>query len=306
MLNKFNKFNNQKLFEQIDDQVKTLMLDVHKKLSNIDKDNYTINFTEKYGFISNIQIIKNDLKTIPVYHAQISIMDIIKNDFKKIDIVIYVEDNLVNSNKLYSILAHEYSHYYQLLSGNDIYFDSFNKMIKIEEFKSQVIEYKKSFLNYIYYNLQHELDARVNQAYEGYLYSKLKTLDEMYKDFMNSELSYVLKFLFDFDTYAILNNFMRSKLLDLTNQFNILYDIDQINISKLEQYYKNWEIIFKKNSEEYVEKSKIAIKQAFDKEKRYEKYISYCYDERPLYENNKYNIEEEIKNLVNKFKQLPL
>ena len=49
-----------------------------------------------------------------------------------------------------------------------------------------------------------------------------------------------------------------------------------------------------------------AIKHAYNKEMRYENQVIYCYDERPLYENYGYNVDDEIMKLVEKFKQLPL
>jgi len=306
MLKKFNKFNNSILFEKVDDYVSLLMLDIHEELNNISNNDYFIDFYEKYGFTSTIHIDRNELKTISVYHAQISIQDIIRENFKKIDINIYIEDNDININKIYTLLAHEFSHYYQLISGEDKYFISINKMINIEDFKNSVKNYKIDFLNYIYYNFEHELDARVNMTYEGYLYSKLKTLEEMYDRFYENELYKMLIFLSNFNSVKMIKKYVKDDLLDLTNQFNLLYNINQIDISQLDKYYKNWENIFKENSIKYIEESKDAIKQAFSKQKRYEENYSYCYDETPLYENNSYNMDDEIMKLVNRFKKIPL
>jgi len=306
MLKNFNKFSNLKLFEKVDEYVSLLMLDIHEKLNNISDNDYFIDFSEKYGFTSSIHIDRNILKTISVYHAQISVQEIIKENFKKNDINIYIEDDNVDINKIYTLLSHEFSHYYQLISGEDKYFTSFNRMINIENFKNSVKKYKHDFLNYIYYNFEHELDARVNMTYEGYLYSKLKTLEEMYDRFYENELYKMLVFLSNFNSIKMIKEYVKDDLLDLTNQFNLLYDIDQINISQINKYYKNWENIFKENSSKYIEESKDAIKQAFSKQKRYEESYSYCYDESPLYENNSYDMDDEIMKLVNKFKKLPL
>lgn len=300
---KIKKFNENNSYTEI---LRELMIDLHEEIGYIDKSDYYIDFDKKYGFSISLHIEKDELQTISVYHAQTSIHDIIMNEFKKIDITMYIEDDKFNQNKIYSILAHELSHYYQALSGDDIYFKSFNQMIKIEEFINSSIDYKNDFLNYIYYNFQHELDARVNQVYEGYLYSKLKTLEDMYSRFMTGKLYKMLIFLNNYNSKIMILKYDENELLELTNQFNILYDINQININQLDIYYKNWEILFKKNSAEYITKSKDAIKQAYNKEMRYEKQVIYCYDERPLYENNNYDMDEDILKLVNIFKQLPL
>src|ERR1035437_6871209 len=155
---KIKKFNENNSYTEI---LRELMIDLHEHIGYINKSDYDIDFDKKYGIKIKIHIEKNDLKTISVYHAQTSIEEIIRNDFKKIFIDMYIEDDKFDQNKIYSILAHELSHYYQALSGEDIYFKSFNQMISIEDFKKEVSKYKNDFLDYIYYNFQHELDARV-------------------------------------------------------------------------------------------------------------------------------------------------
>ena len=300
---KIKKFNENNSYTEI---LRELMIDLHEEISYIDKSDYNIDFNKKYGISISIHIEKTDLKTISVYHAQTSIQDIVINNFKKIHIDIYIEDDKFDQNKIYSILAHELSHYYQALSVEDKYFKSFNQMISIEEFKKEVNKYKNDFLDYIYYNFQHELDARVDQAYEAHLYSKIKNFEDMLNNFYTRELYKMLIFLGNYNSKNMVEKYKTDDLLDLTNQFNTLYGIEEIKIQQLNDYYKNWESIFKMNSEEYIEKSKDALKQAFNKEKRYEEYVSYCYDERPLNENHGYNMDEEILKLVDMFKQLPL
>jgi len=300
---KIKKFNENNSYTEI---LRELMIDLHEEIGYIDKSDYDIDFDKKYGIKIKIHIEKSELKTISVYHAQTSIQNIIMTEFKKIFIDMYIEDDKFDQNKIYSILAHELSHYYQALSGEDIYFKSFNQMISIEDFKKGVTKYKNDFLDYIYYNFQHELDARVDQSYEAHLYSKIKNFEDMLNNFYNRELYKMLIFLGNYNSKNMVSRYKSDELLDLTNQFNILYGIEEIKIQQLNDYYKNWEKIFKTNSEEYIEKSKDALRQAFNKERRYEEYVSYCYDERPLNENHDYNMDEEILKLVDMFKQLPL
>ena len=55
------------------------MLDVHDNLGDLIKKYYFLDFIEKYGFTLEIHIDNNEIKTFPVYHANISIQDIISN-----------------------------------------------------------------------------------------------------------------------------------------------------------------------------------------------------------------------------------
>jgi len=89
-------------------------------------------------------------------------------------------------------------------------------------------EYREYFLNYIYYNFLHELNARVNQTYEGYLYSKLDTLEQILDEFKNHKLYNILIFLGNFNHDNIINKYDENILLNLTNQFNVLYG-DNLN-----------------------------------------------------------------------------
>ena len=76
---------------------------------------------------------------------------------------------------------------------------------------------------------------------------------------------------------------------------------------KLNKYYQNWQNIFKNNQLKYIELLKDAIKQAFEKQDRYTKTESHCYDSTICEQiDNKYNIDDEILKLVDKFKKLPL
>ena len=300
---KIKKFNENNSYTEI---LRELMIDLHEEIGYIDKLDYDIDFDKKYDIKIKIHIEKNELQTISVYHAQTSIQDIIMNEFKKIHIEMHIEDDKFDQNKIYAIIAHEISHLYQASSDEDKYFKSFNQMISIEDFKNNVTNYKKDFLNCIYLNFQHELDARVDQTYEGYLYTNFDTLNDMIVDFYDDELYKILLFLGSYDSKKISSKYSKKVLLNLTNQFNVLYGIKQITVSQLKNYYYNWEVLFKKNSKEYIEKSKDALKQAFNKERRYEEYVSYCYDTRFLYENNNYDMDEEILKLVDMFKLLPL
>jgi len=80
----------------------------------------------------------------------------------------------------------------------------------------------------------------------------------------------MLLFIKNFDSNHILNKWDKNELLILTNQFNILYEIDIIGINEINQYYKNWETIFHNNSDEYIIKTKEAIKQSFENKNRYD------------------------------------
>lgn len=191
-----------------------------------------------------------------------------------------------------------------MLDIDDNYFESFNKMKNIEDFKETVVEYKKDFLNYIYYNFLHELDARVNQIYEGYLYSNLKTLDEMLEQFKKDKLYNILIYLENFNHEILINKYDSDVLLNLTNQFNILYDINIIKKEDFNKYYKCWEVVFKNNSIKYIKLSEDAIKQAFKKQKRYIEKKSYSYDDTILNEKIYYNCDEEILKLVKQFKKI--
>lgn len=302
------KFSIYKLNEKVDDYIINIM----KTIRSIDikPEKTFIDLKKDFGISFIINIKKDKLEKFPLYNSNISIKEILKNNFENFNIEFFIKDDNINENKFYSILSHELSHVYQLLNDpDDKYFDSFNKMINIENFKLKSLEYKEDFLDYIYYNFLHELDARVNQAYESYLYLKKDTFENTWNFFINNSTLYkMLLFIQKFDSEDFIKRWDINELFILTNQFNTLYGIDNIDISKMKDYYKNWQKIFMNNSIEYIEKTKEAIYQAFHDEKRYNENqtSSFCYDESIIFKNKKYDIDEEILNLVNIFKKLPL
>jgi hypothetical protein len=264
---------------------------------------YYIDLMKDFHISFTIDLRLKPLDKIPLYNSNISIKEILEKQFDNFIIEIVVNDNIIDKNKIYSLLSHEISHVYQLLNDPDNkYFESFNKMIQIEDFKNTVLEYKSDFLDYIYFNFIHELDARVNQTYELYRYSNKNNLETILEDFEQSYLFKILMFIANFNSEKLINKWGDKNLLEITNQFNILYEIDKISQNQLKEYYDKWQKVFKKNSDEYLIKSKDAIKQAYDEIKRYE-ITSYCYDETIILEN-KYDIDIEILNLVSMFKKM--
>jgi len=174
-------------------------------------------------------------------------------------------------------------------------------------------QYKLNFLNYIYMNFEHELDARVNQIYEYYNFKKL-SIDSAILDFEENTVYKDLLWLGNFNYNNQLIKYDKSILLEITNQFNLLYEIEQININKLQKYYENWGIIFKNNSNEYIIHCKNAIKNAILKEPlvensftKYIKMSDMCYFEPSLLEQLiQLDPDKEIRKLVEKFKKLTL
>jgi hypothetical protein len=304
-INKMKKYTNY-LKENVDEQIKIFMLELRETLKDIKIGKQFIDFKEKFGISFFIDLKLSKLDKIPVYNSDVSIKEILDNKFQNFSIDIIIKDNNIDTNKVFSLISHEISHVYQL--SDDKYDESFKKMIKIENFKNKVLKYKKDFLDYIYYNFLHELDARVNQTYEGYLYMKNKKSEEnMWNYFMSeSSLYKILMLIADFNVRDLIKNYDTNELLNLTNQFNVLYDIEEIETKQLSTYYENWKNIFKKNSDEYIEKSREAINQAYNDLNRYTEHISYCYDESILFERDELNIDDEIRKLVALFKKLPL
>jgi len=301
---KIKKYINFLLFEKVDEYISHIMLDIHKTIKNFSELNYYLDLREKYGISFYINIEKNEKKTLPIYHANVSIKEMLKKEFVDFVIEFYIEDDKIDNNKIFEILSHEISHVYQLINGDDKYFESFNKMKNIEEFKNTVVEYKGDFLNYIYYNFLHELDARVNQVYEGYLYSKLETLEEMINQFNKGKLFNILMFIGNFNHNNLLNIYNHDELVELTNQFNILYGMEKIKKEELTKYYYSWENVFKENSIKYIKLSEEAIEQAYNKQKRYVEKKLYSYDETILNEKIEYNCDQEILKLVEEFKKI--
>lgn len=289
----------------LNEGVDLYVVEILKKLRNIYQPQvgkFYIDLIKDFHISFTIDLEIKTLDKIPSYNSNISVKEIIEKQFNNFTIEIVVNDNSIDKNKIYSLLSHEISHVYQLLNDPDNkYFESFNKMIQIEDFKNTVLEYKKDFLDYIYFNFIHELDARVNQTYETYRYSK-NSIEIMFKDFEQSYLYKILIFIANFNSEKLINGWEDRNLLEMTNQFNILYGINIINKNELKEYYDKWQKVFKNNSNEYLIKSKDVIKQVYDEIKRYE-ITSYCYDETIILEN-KNNIDTEILNLVEMFKKI--
>ena len=65
----------------------------------------------------------------------------------------------------------------------------------------------------------------------------------------------------NFDSNIFISNFDLNNLVDITNDFIKIYGGDYLikNITDLNKFYKNWELIFKKSSKEYLEKSELVI-----------------------------------------------
>jgi len=295
--------------EKIDNYIINIM-DVIRSNIDIKIGETFIDLIKNFGISFKIKIVLNNIDKFPLYNSNISIKEILKNNFQNFTIEFFIKDKDINENKFFSILAHELSHVHQLLNDPDNkYFDSFNKMINIENFKFKSLEYKYDFLDYIYYNFIHELDARVNQAYESYRFVKKENFEDLWNHFLNnSELYKMLQFINDFNHENIIKKWDNNELFILTNQFNIIYGINEININKMKDYYSNWEIIFKNNSIKYIEETKKAIRQAFDDDKRYNENQTktYCYDENILFNKKHLDIDEQILLLIKEFKKLPL
>lgn len=312
MKKKINKFKENVLYEY----TKELMIDIRKKLQIIDKLNYYFDYEDKYGIKFYVNINKGELKDVPVYNSNISIREIYQKQYNGFEIDFIINDNNINRDKFLSLLAHEISHVWQCLSGEDKYIESFKKMYAIEDFKKLVIGYKLNFLNYIYMNFEHELDARINQIYDYYQFKNFDTYENMLDDFKNDGVYKDMIWLRNFDFKNHLSKYNKYYLLELTNQFNILYGINEIKVEQLQRYYDNWKIIFKNNSDKYIDIFKDTLKIVYLKESRksinseidnYYETMNMCYFEPSLLEKLiKYDPDEEIRKMVEKFKKLSL
>jgi len=304
-MKKYNKFIKEtKIYQYVDN----IITDIRNELNgNIDKLQYYFDLNEKYGIAFYINISKDVLKDIPIYNSNISALEIFNNEFNNFNIDFIIKDDKIDNDKFFSLLTHELTHIWQLL--NDEYDESFNKMINIEDFKNKVSQYKLNFLNYIYMNFEHELNARLNQTYEYYKFKKISSADECINDFKNSSVYKDWTVLGDFNYRKHLIKYNNQNLLEFTNQFNLLYGIDEITVDKLEKYYDNWKIVFENNSLEYIKLCEDAIRKVFNNEKLTENEYYYmmdlCYFEPSLLENLlKIDIDIEILKLVEKFKKL--
>lgn len=178
--------------------------------------------------------------------------------------------------------------------------------INIDEFKKTTNVFDR-FLAYIYYNFEHELEARVSQTYEYYrIFKKGSDFKDAWQDFLSKELYGMLKYLNGFDHIKFIKSWNKYVLLDFTNQFNIIYGLDQIKLSQLNDYYKKWEKLFKNNYKIYLEKSKDAVTDSINNIQKYESNAMMCYDETPLYENHSININDKMKKIIEKYIKIEL
>lgn len=300
------KFNNYLFENKLYEYVLEIMPLIREQITDIKTQKYYLDFDETFGIKFYIKVNISKLKTLPIYNSNISVKEIIDTKFNGFEIPVIIEDNSVDENKFFALIAHELSHVYQVLSGNDIFIESFEKMGNIEEFRKSIENYKYNFLNYIYLNFEHELDAKVNQIYEGLLYNKnFKSFEDMWNWFINDEdnsIIYLGKFSYD----KYLKQYNQNILLELTNQFNILYGIEKITITEIKKYYDDWKIVFQKNVDKYLPEFKDAVYQAFNKIKRYEesKYYDCTMNFSLLEKKLEYDPTEEILKMVEKFKKI--
>jgi len=93
------------IIEKVDKYVSDIMLDVHKIIDdNFSKDKYYLDLKDKYGISFFINILKKDIVTLSIYYSNISIKEILKNNFIEFNIDFYIEDQFLNSNKIFGIL----------------------------------------------------------------------------------------------------------------------------------------------------------------------------------------------------------
>jgi hypothetical protein len=309
MVEDFNSFVNET--RGVPDDIKEIMDIVKLKITKIVRFDNEININIQ-GFDFNFKIYLNYTKTAIKYSGNINIFELINNLSKgkySVDININIDEyssKYVNFNKLYSIIQHELTHFYEILSfKGDFKKSSFNKVSAFNKLKNNDLLKMEYFTNCLYYTLEHELNARVSMLYKYLLDLNIRDYNLLYKEMIKNSVYSIYEYVSNFNSKKFMNSFEdKNILLDYTNFINSEFGYKEIKIYELEKYYKKWEIFLKKNMINHLEKLKRVVYDVSVYKPQME-YWCYndlsMYDEMMLYYNeNKINYRIVVNRLMEK------
>lgn len=220
--------------------------------------NLNENFKKNYLYGSykfEIDIKIDNKEDNNIYYSEIDILNILNNIFNDenyiVKIPVYVESTNPDKNKILSIITHELRHIYDILNISENESKDFIKKRNLNIFKNTKYW---SFIFQIYLTLEHELIARNNMIYPSLRWSGIKDKNELLKKYKESFTYTSLIDINNFDALKFINKFELDELLLHTNKF--INNVDKSNVcynySDLINFYKKWEIFFKKKSKEYI------------------------------------------------------
>lgn len=220
-----------------------------KKISNLIRNDIKLNGNNYFNKNYNVDDINVDIIVEyrygikQPYYSNVNIYDIISGK-EPIEIKVLVTDIQIDINYLMSVISHEIRHIYDIYTiTDDVEINDFKKSLIVNEFKGS-----NDFINLIYLSLEHELIARYNMLYELFRWIEITDKKKLYQIFEETYTYKALIYLKEFDHLKFVNN--NPSLEDFTIKFSKRIG-DNFN-NNLIEYYKNWEIFFKKKSDEFM------------------------------------------------------
>ena len=218
------------------------------------------------GFIGSISDITYTIKinhNMPKYYSSVPTKEILDSIISDRPLSFILEVNvpdLHDNDYIISIIIHEIRHIYDMYTTTKIkHFNSFVRELKIKTARKNINDVRFSkFLNCIYYSLLHELVARNNQVYP-IINNKKINKEDCYEMIKNTFIYSTFDYLDSFNSNEFISGFSRDELAKFTNEFNNLYCSVNKEIKSIEDYYKKWEIFFKKTKDRWYDEMKLEI-----------------------------------------------
>jgi hypothetical protein len=268
MIKKFEQFENLKLkFKHI---INEDLSDpgINNELKELTDELYKNKIDGYVGSISDITYtIKINYNMVKYYSSVPTkeILDSIISD-KPLNFILKVDVPVSYDNDyMISVIIHEIRHIYDMYTiTKEKHFNSFVREQKIQTARKNINDVRFSkFLNCVYYSLLHELVARNNQVYPIIKNKKINK-EDCYEMIKNTFIYSTFDYLDSFNSNEFINEFHRDELSKFTNDFNNLYCSVDKEIESIEDYYKKWEIFFKKTKDRWYDEMKLEIDKIYE------------------------------------------
>lgn len=214
------------------------------------------------------------------YYSNVNIYDVIFEPEKTIQIPVIIEDVEIDNNKMWSLIAHELRHIYDVITINDEDEADMRDFIKSQHIeKLRENENFLNFTNLVYLSLEHELIARNTMLYEQFKFCDCSK-NELYELFKKTFIYEALQNLKNFNHLNIIKNTSLQEQLKYTNSFISYIGGEPVkNSDDVKTFYLKWENFFIEKSNEYLSEAYEILDEIANKKINesfyYEKYASY-------------------------------
>lgn len=217
---------------------------------------FSFDFSEERTLPIKFNLVIECNKGKHLYFAYVNKDEITHKYFTNFKLNVKVQDENIDYSHLYSIINHELKHVY------DIFYDentiSINKATEYNKLKKKHRnKYILDFIELSNLALTHEIEARNRMIYDKLRWLKTFDKSQLIDEFKKTYVYKSLLMLRNFNSNSLINNVNLFTLIDFTNEFikSFIKSERKVKDKKdLIKFYKEQEVIFKKISEEYMEK----------------------------------------------------